>query len=545
MKTVLIFRNLPGLIRGTAPDILCLLLAVLLILPVLSIGLTALEDNRGLFGHLLTTVLPGYFVNTLMLMAGVGALVLLFGISTAWIVSRYDFPLRRLLEWMLVLPAAVPAYLVAYTYTDFLEYAGPVQTMLRDATGWRTARDYWFPEIRSIGGAMLVMAAVLYPYVYITARTGFRLTSTRLFEAAIITGRQNLLMIALPLARPGIMAGLALVLMEVVSDFGTVEYFAVDTITLGIFNVWLGMNNMPLAAQLAVLSFSLILLLLWFERSSQSHRRVQNAGRGTAGVPLKRAEGIWVVLLPLGCLFPILLGFGIPVGVLLGFVTKGVSGAMPAGSLAALGNTLIVALLASVAIMVVAGFMGVNGSIQDQSCRTRHDRPCSNGLCFSGHNPCHRCADGFRLWRCFSALGDPAFRSAYHRQYADAPAGICHQVSGCWLRHCSGRAATSAAEPDVGQPCHGAWFRDKCAAGDPAPDAAVIACRTADRLCRYHEGITDDIAVAAVQFRNAGNSNLSVCQGRNARGCGITCSGDHSCGACAGDHHQPVIGPAE
>ena len=104
---------------------------------------------------------------------------------------------------MLVLPAAVPAYLVAYTYTDFLEYAGPVQTMLRDITGWRTARDYWFPEIRSIGGAMLVMAAVLYPYVYITARTGFRLTSTRLFEAAIITGRQNLLLIACRWRVPG------------------------------------------------------------------------------------------------------------------------------------------------------------------------------------------------------------------------------------------------------------------------------------------------------------------------------------------------------
>ena len=134
---------------------------------------------------------------------------------------------------MLVLPAAVPAYLVAYTYTDFLEYAGPVQTLLRETAGFRTARDYWFPEIRSMAGAVLVMASVLYPYIYITARTAFRLTSTRLFEAAIISGRHNLLLIALPLARPGIMAGLALVMMEVVSDFGTVEYFAVDTITWG------------------------------------------------------------------------------------------------------------------------------------------------------------------------------------------------------------------------------------------------------------------------------------------------------------------------
>ena len=355
MKTVLIIRNkrLPML------DLLSMIIAVFLILPVLAIGLTALEDNRGLFSHLVATVLPGYVMNTLMLMTGVGVMALIFGIGTAWIISRYEFPLKRLLEWMLVMPAAVPAYLVAYTYTDFFEYAGPVQTMLRDAMGWQTSRDYWFPEIRSMGGAIVVMSSVLYPYIYITARTGFGLTSTRLFEAAIITGRQNLLSIALPLARPAIMAGLALVLMEVVSDFGTVEYFAVDTITLGIFNVWLGMNNMPLAAQLSLLSFSLIILLLWLERASQVHRRVQNASRGASGVPLHRVRGIGSVVLPLICLVPILLGFGIPSGVLLNFIIQDLGEAMPPGSIMAFQNTFNVALTASVIIMMVASFLGV------------------------------------------------------------------------------------------------------------------------------------------------------------------------------------------
>lgn len=355
MKIILIIRNM----RLGLLDLFCLVLAGMLVLPVVAIGLTALEDNRGLFGHLLSTVLPGYVFNTLVLMVGVGLLVLIFGISTAWIVSRYEFPLKRVLEWMLVLPAAVPAYLVAYTYTDFLEYAGPVQTMLRDMTGWQTSRDYWFPEIRSMGGAMVVMASVLYPYIYITARTGFRLTSTRLFEAAIITGRQNLLLIALPLARPAIMAGLALVLMEVVSDFGTVEYFAVDTITLGIFNVWLGMNNMPLAAQLALLAFSLVILLLWLEQSSQMHRRVQNEGRGTAGVPLQKARGAAAVILPLICLLPVMLGFGIPVAVLVSFIVNDLGEALPQGSLVALENTLLAAFLASALIMSLAGFLGV------------------------------------------------------------------------------------------------------------------------------------------------------------------------------------------
>ena len=228
------------------------LLCCLILGPIAALVVTAFGDSGGLWSHLVSTVLPRYVTNTLLLMAGVGVLAICFGVSTAWVVTRYEFPGRPLFEWMLLLPAAIPAYIIAYTYTDFLEYAGPVQSMLRDMFGWRRPADYWFPEIRSLGGAMLVMASVLYPYIYMVTRIAFRLTPASLFEIAIVHNKSQFWLVGLPLARPAIIAGLALVLMEVVSDFGTVEYFAVETITLGIFNVWLGMNNIVAAGRSSI-----------------------------------------------------------------------------------------------------------------------------------------------------------------------------------------------------------------------------------------------------------------------------------------------------
>ena len=353
-------------VAGLQPDpasiaakLLHWLLALVLILPVVAIAVTAMGDSKGILWHLIQTRLGDYIFNTVVLMAGVGVLSLFFGVGTAWIISRYSFPFRPVLEWLLVLPAAVPAYLVAYTYTDFMEYAGPVQTILRDVTGWKTSRDYWFPEIRSMGGAILVMASVLYPYVFITARTAFRMTSMRLFEAAIVAGQSRLLAVALPLARPGIVAGLALVLMEVVSDFGTVEYFAVDTITLGIFNVWLGMNNITLAAQLALMAVVLIVFLLWMENQARAKRRTENMARGGSGVPVIRAVGAWRLVLPLLCMVPVALGFILPVSVLAGFIISGVSGAMDDAILDAITNTGMAALISAGLIMITAAYLGI------------------------------------------------------------------------------------------------------------------------------------------------------------------------------------------
>ena len=166
--------------------------------PVAALLLTAFGDSGGLWAHLVDTVLGTYVVNTLALMGGVGVVAVLFGVSAAWVISRYYFTGRNILEWMLLLPAAIPAYIIAYCYTDFFEYAGPLQTALRTAFGWQTPRDYYFPEIRSLGGAMLVMASVLYPYIYMVTRIAFRLTPASLFEIALVHNKSQFWHVGLP-----------------------------------------------------------------------------------------------------------------------------------------------------------------------------------------------------------------------------------------------------------------------------------------------------------------------------------------------------------
>ena len=334
-----------------------LFLVAVFISPILAVFAAATGDSNELWSHLANTVLPRYVGNTVILAAGVGTIALLFGVSTAWLVSRYEFPGRRSMEWILLLPAAVPAYIVAYTYTDFLEYAGPVQSLLRDMFGWRSARDYWFPEIRSMGGAILVMGAVLYPYVYLMARTAFLLTPASLYETALVAGRDVFWSVALPLARPAIVAGLALVLMEALSDFGTVEYFAIETLTLGIFNVWLGMNNLAAAAQIACLSFIFVLALLAVEIIARSRRQFVDTGRRPTPISAHRLHGWrgWVCLL--ACIIPVLVGFVIPIGVLLGFVVRGYSLSLDSAVISAIQNSLFLAGTTAVVVMSTATFM--------------------------------------------------------------------------------------------------------------------------------------------------------------------------------------------
>ena len=195
-------------------------------------------------------------------MVGVGILSTIFGVSSAWVVTRYNFLGKKFFEWALLLPAAVPAYIIAYTYTDFLEYAGPLQKFLREIFNWSSPNDYWFPEIRSMGGAILVMSYVLYPYIYIMTRASFLTVPLSFYQTSLIYGRNSFFSVALPLARPGIFAGLALVLMETISDFGTVDYFALETLTLGVFNVWLGMNSLSGASQISSVLFIFVVQLV-------------------------------------------------------------------------------------------------------------------------------------------------------------------------------------------------------------------------------------------------------------------------------------------
>ena len=305
--------------------LLVVALTGILIGPILAVFFAAAEDSGGLWAHLFSTVLPTYVANTLILMTGVGCVALAFGAGAAWFVTHYAFPGRRVLEWALLLPAAVPAYLVAYTYTDFLEYAGPIQGLLRDIFGWQTSRDYWFPEIRSMGGAILVIGSVLYPYVYMMTRIAFRMTPESLYDVARAHDRNVFLTVALPMARPAMAAGLALVLMETISDFGTVEYFALETLTLGIFNVWLGMNSLPAAAQISIVAVIFVITLLVIELYARSRRRYADTGRRVKPAEPTPLRGWRALGCAAACLIPVALGFLFPAGILASFVLRGLS----------------------------------------------------------------------------------------------------------------------------------------------------------------------------------------------------------------------------
>ncbi|MEM7462353.1 MAG: iron ABC transporter permease [Pseudomonadota bacterium] len=357
VNTVGTNRELPTLKWISPWNLAVGILAFILISPILAVFVAAGADSDGLWWHLLETVLPRYVTNTLVLMMGVAIVTLVFGVTTAWIVARYEFVFRGPLEWMLLLPAAVPAYLIAYTYTDFLEYAGPVQGALRQAFGWQNARDYWFPEIRSMEGAVFVMGAVLYPYVYMMMRIAILLTPATYFEIAMLAGRSKFWRVALPLSRPAISAGLALVLMETISDFGTVEYFAIETLTLGIFNVWLGMNNLAAAAQIACVAFLFVIILLVFELKARAHRRFHETGRRSTVLRRRVLTGIPGFSCLLICSIPIILGFAIPVGVLLGFVIEGYSLQFETEMLRAAGNSFSISAIVAFLVVVSACLM--------------------------------------------------------------------------------------------------------------------------------------------------------------------------------------------
>ena len=361
-----------------------ILLCALILGPVLAVLVAAFGDSGGLWSHLYDTVLRRYISNTLILMAGVGVVAIGFGVSSAWVISRYDFVGRRILEWMLLLPAAIPAYIIAYSYTEFFEYAGPLQSGLRHLFGWQSPRDYWFPEIRSLGGAILVMASVLYPYIYMVTRIAFRLTPASLFEIALVHNRSQFWQVGLPLARPAIMAGLALVMMEVMSDFGTVEFFAIETITLGIFNVWLGMNNLVAAAQISIVGFGFILALLGLELYARSRQQYVSSSRNQMPLAtlLPTKAGVlacWAV-----CVIPLLFGFFIPVGVLLGLVSTNDLLADFLAIRGIIGNTLIVAAIAALVIMILSAFIVVTATFRAGSKTRKLALFASTGYAFPG-----------------------------------------------------------------------------------------------------------------------------------------------------------------
>ena len=297
-----------------------ILTTAIVALPVLSVIFLAFFPDENIWPHLLETTLPRYLVTTLKLMTGVGAITLVIGLSTAWAVTMCEFPGRKFFEWAMLLPFAVPAYVIAYVYTSLLDYAGPVQVALRDLFGWANAADYWFPEIRSLEGATLMIGLVLYPYVYLLARAAFLEQSPSLFAVSRSLGHSALstfFKVVLPIARPAVAVGLSLVLMETLNDFGTVDFFAVQTLTAGLFDTWMNLGNLGGAAQIATTMLVFVVILVTLERYSR-RRQQQFAARDNRD-PIRRftmsfpRQLICVAV----CAVPVILGFVIP-GVTLG-----------------------------------------------------------------------------------------------------------------------------------------------------------------------------------------------------------------------------------
>lgn len=336
------------------------LIGVAVVAPILAILWMALAPSENVWPHLMATVLPRYLSNTAIIAGGVAVTAALVGTGSAWYVATYRFPGSRWLEWLLLFPLAIPAYVGAYALVDFLEYSGPVQTGLRGLFGWQSAQDYWFPEIRSRWAAVVVLAAALNPYVYLLARTAFREQSGGIYEVARALGSgpfARFWRVGLPLARPAIAAGTAIVMMETVSDFGVVEFFAVQTLTTGIFTTWLEMGNAGGAAQLSLVILGLVLLLVGLEKASRSKSRFYQGARHQRPIETIRLTGWHGWIATALCTVPFAVGFVLPVGVIGWHAAVNAEGWLAPGLLLALRNTLVVGGAAAVVTVTGALFL--------------------------------------------------------------------------------------------------------------------------------------------------------------------------------------------
>ena len=304
----------------SALDLFAIMLSGLVALPVLAVLANLFVGGSGeTWRHLADTVLAEYVANSIWLCLGVGLGVGAMGTGAAWLVALNEFPGRRIAEWALLLPMAMPAYVLAYVYTDLLQFVGPVQSALREGFGWNK-QDYWFPEVRSLSGAIVLFSCVLYPYVYLLVRTALLERAGGMLEAARMLGLspwRAVLRVMLPLARPAIAAGIALALMETLADYGTVAYFAVPTFTTGIYRAWFSLGDRVAAAQLAACLLGFVVVLLALERLSRGRARYHD------GPQRRRAHrhslhGLSALAAQIGCAIPVCIGFLIPTLLLVG-----------------------------------------------------------------------------------------------------------------------------------------------------------------------------------------------------------------------------------
>jgi iron(III) transport system permease protein len=334
--------------------------SALVTVPLAGVVWLALFPTDDIWSHLAGTVLPHYLRTTVLLMAMVAVGTLLIGVTSGWLTTLCDFPGRRMFEWALLLPLAVPAYVAAYIYTDLLEFAGPVQGALRALFGWTSRREYWFPEIRSLPGAAAMLTLVLYPYVYLLARAAFLEQSICVLEVSRTLGRGawgSFLGVALPLARPAIAVGLSLVMMETLNDFGTVQHFAVSTLTAGVYDVWLNMSSTAGAAQLSLVMLALVLVLITMERLGRRGRRFHHTTYRWRPLPRHPLRGAPAIFASVACALPIVLGFAVPAAVLINYTFRALSSHGFGGQFSAcLWNSLTLSSLAAV-LAVATGLL--------------------------------------------------------------------------------------------------------------------------------------------------------------------------------------------
>ena len=331
-------------------------LAGIVLLPIGTIIVLSLSSQQNIWPHLLHTVLPRAIADTSTLMAGVGALSLVLGTGAAWLVTMYRFPGRALLDRLLVLPLAMPTYIVAYCYVELLDYAGPVQQLLRALFGWHSARDYWFPEIRTLGGCVLVLSAVLYPYVYLSARASFAQQSVCVLEVARTLGQTPLgafRSVAVPLARPALAAGVALVLMECLNDLGAAQYLGVQTLTVSIYTTWLQRSSLAGAAQIALVALLLVGALLLGERAARGGARVHHTTGRYRSIPFSDLKGWRAFLVSAACSVPVIAGFILPLSVLVTQASTYLSEALMIDFWRAVRNSVSVAGAAAITTVAV------------------------------------------------------------------------------------------------------------------------------------------------------------------------------------------------
>lgn len=342
------------------------LVGALCALPVASVLVNVFaRGTPGVWQHLAQTVLPELAANTLWMLLGVGIGVIALGVITAWLTTMHEFPGRRVFEWSLILPLAMPAYVIAFVYTDFLQFVGPVQTWLREATGWSKG-DYWFPDVRSLGGAIAMFILVLYPYVYLLARTAFLERSVTLLEAGRTLGLGNVgvfFRVALPLARPAVAAGAALALMETIADFGAVAYFGVPTFTTGIYQAWFSMGDRVIAAQLSASLLGFVVLVLLLERLSRGRKKFHDTSQRTRSASRQGLSRGAAAAATTACAVPLVFGFLLPASLLLDMAINESDARFGAHFAQLVLNSLTLAAITSALLVALALMMVYNARL--------------------------------------------------------------------------------------------------------------------------------------------------------------------------------------